>query len=117
MSISVIISSFVSALLSAMGVGGGTVLIIYLTSFLALEQKNAQGINLVFFLVTGIFAVISNIKKELVDMRSLKELLIYALPGLIAGYVLLNFISAIILKKLFACILLLIGIKTLFSKQ
>ncbi len=117
MNIAVIISSFLSAVLGAMGVGGGTVLIIYLTTFLAMEQKSAQGINLLFFLLTGILAVISNIKKELVDKKALKELIIISLPGLIAGFVLLNFISATLLKKLFGVILLSIGIKTLFNRN
>ena len=52
MTVSVIIASFVSGLLGAMGIGGGSVLIIYLTTVLSLEQKAAQGINLVFFIFT-----------------------------------------------------------------
>ena len=46
MNIAVIFSSFLSAMLGAMGVGGGAVLIIYLTSFLSFDQKTAQGIKM-----------------------------------------------------------------------
>lgn len=117
MNIEVILSSFISGLLSAMGLGGGTVLIIYLTTLLNIEQKNAQGINLVFFILTGIFALISNLRKKLIDTRELKNLLLFSIPGLIVGFLLLNLISAQLLKKLFAYILLFIGIKTLFAKN
>ena len=50
MDFAVIVSSLLSGLLGVMGFGGGSVLIIYLTSFLHMEQRQAQGINLVFFI-------------------------------------------------------------------
>ena len=117
MNLSVIISSFLSGLLGAMGVGGGTVLIIYLTTFCGIEQKSAQGINLLFFIATGIIAVINNTRNKLIDKNALKNLLSYSLPGLFTGFILLNFISAPMLRKIFAVILLIIGIKTLFTKN
>ena len=46
-----IIISFICALLAGMGVGGGGILIIYLTLFKNLPQATAQGINLLFFVV------------------------------------------------------------------
>lgn len=117
MNFPIIASSFISAMLGAMGIGGGTVLIIYLTSFLSLEQKSAQGINLIFFLITGLIGIARNLKNKLVDKSTLKELLIYSLPGLFAGYILLNFIPTEALRRLFAYVLLFIGLKTLFSKK
>lgn len=117
MTASVIIASFVSGLLGAMGIGGGSVLIIYLTTVLSLEQKAAQGINLVFFISTGIFALISNVKKGLVDKAHFKKLIIPALSGMIAGFLVLPLIPTSLLKKLFGLVLLLLGIKTLFEKK
>lgn len=40
----------VTGVLSAFGIGGGSLLLIYLTSFAALDQHQAQGINLLYFL-------------------------------------------------------------------
>lgn len=116
MNFAVIVSSLISGMLGAMGFGGGTVLVIYLTGILAFEQKQAQGINLVFFLLTGIFGLIGNIRKGLVDKRSLVELIKYALPGMILGFILLPFVPSHLLRKFFGGALLLLGIKTVFEK-
>ena len=40
----------ISGICSAMGVGGGSILLLYLTAFAGYDQLSAQGINLVFFL-------------------------------------------------------------------
>ena len=40
----------VTGVLSAFGIGGGSLLLIYLTAFAALDQHQAQGINLLYFL-------------------------------------------------------------------
>ena len=117
MNLAVIISSFLSGLLGAMGFGGGAVLIIYLTSFLGLEQKEAQGINLLFFAVTGFLSVIINSKNRLTDKKALLRLLPVALVGLIVGYMLLPLIETELLRKLFGGALLLLGLKELFSKK
>ncbi len=117
MNIAVAISSFSSGLLGAMGFGGGTVLIIYLTGFLSLEQKQAQGINLVFFLLTGVFGLAGNIRKGLVDKSSFITLIKFALPGMIVGFILLPVIPSFWLKRLFGTALILLGIKTFFEKD
>ena len=113
----VILASFLSGLLGAMGIGGGSVLIIYLTTFLSLEQKNAQGINLLFFIATGIFALISNIKKGLVDKKLFLKLMPTAAAGMLLGFIILPRIATALLKKLFGGILLILGVKTLFEKR
>ena len=117
MSLAVIISSFLSGLLGAMGFGGGGILIIYLTTFLSMEQKQAQGINLLFFLITGFLALIGNGRKELIDKRKLPSFLLTALPGLIIGYFLLTVTEPVMLKKLFGGVLILLGIKELLKKK
>ncbi len=115
MTLPVIISSFISGLLGAMGFGGGAVLIIYLTTFLSMQQKQAQGVNLLFFIVTGLFALIGNGKKGLIEKKQLPSFLIAALPGLISGYFLLPITDTTILRKLFGAALILLGIKELFK--
>ncbi len=117
MSFSVAFFSFLSALLGAMGFGGGSVLIIYLTTVTDMSQKEAQGINLLFFVATAFFALISNTKKGLVDKSSLKAFLPLSLIGLAVGILLLPVIPSYLLKKLFGGALLLLGIKELFSKS
>ena len=117
MNLSVAFFSFLSALLGAMGFGGGSVLVIYLTTVADLPQKQAQGINLVFFVATAFFALISNARKELTDKKSLKSYLPLSLAGLVIGFLLLPVISSELLKKLFGGALLLLGIKELFARE
>ena len=45
------IAGILSGIIGAMGIGGGGILIIYLTLFADMEQMAAQGINLLFFFV------------------------------------------------------------------
>lgn len=117
MSTGIIISSFLSGVFGAMGLGGGSVLIIYLTSFLSMEQKEAQGINLLFFLITGLIGIIRNTKNGLVKKNHLKRIMLSALPGLIIGLALLPVIPAQLLKKFFGGALLILGLKNLFGKN
>ena len=44
----------ISGIITAMGMGGGTILILLLTLFAGINQHNAQGINLIFFIPTSI---------------------------------------------------------------
>lgn len=44
---------FGTGILSAWGVGGGTLLLLCMTLFLGVEQRDAQAINLLFFLPTA----------------------------------------------------------------
>ena len=49
-----ILAGFLASALAAMGVGGGGLLVIYLTQVAGMEQRAAQGVNLVFFLCAAI---------------------------------------------------------------
>ena len=42
-----------TGILSGFGIGGGSLLLIYMTSFAGLPQDLAQGINLLYFLPTA----------------------------------------------------------------
>lgn len=117
MNLSVIISSFLSGLLGAMGFGGGSVLIIYLTFFAGVEQKEAQGINLIFFIAVNVFAIILNIKNKMINKKDCLKFLPLSIAGLITGYIILPIIPTFVLKKMFGGALIILGVKELFSKD
>ena len=58
---------FITGVLSGFGVGGGTLLLIWLTAFEGLEQTQAQGINLIYFLPCAALALVSHVRNGLVD--------------------------------------------------
>ena len=51
-----------TGVLSGFGVGGGTLLLVYMTAFAGLDQHLAQGINLLYFLPAGLLALPAHIK-------------------------------------------------------
>ena len=47
-----------ASVISAWGVGGGTLLLLVMTLFLGVDQRTAQGINLLYFLPTAASALV-----------------------------------------------------------
>lgn len=111
MSYHIIIASVLSGILCSMGFGGGTVMIIYLTGFMAFPQTKAQGINLMFFIPLAIYSVIIYARKKLIDIRTVLIISLGGLSGAILGYFLLGQLDSFLLRKLFAAFLILIGVR------
>ncbi len=112
-----ILASIGSGILGAMGLGGGGILIVYLTQTLNFSQLHSQGINLLFFIPSGITALIIHIKNKLIDFKKILPLIISALPGVALGLYLTTVLSGNFLSKFFGGILVIMGIKELFSKK
>ena len=58
MNITALLAGLFSGIIGGMGMGGGAVLIIYLSLFTDTPQIKAQGINLLFFIPIGLTALI-----------------------------------------------------------
>ena len=106
----------VTGVLSGFGVGGGTLLMIYLTTFANVAQQAAQGINLLYFLPCSAAALVSHFKHRLVE-RSV------AIPAILAGVAatllaahLATALDTALLKRLFGGFLLIVGVSELFRK-
>lgn len=103
-----IITGFLSGIITGMGLGG-IILIPALTMLLGYSQKAAQGINLVYFIPTSLIALWVHIKNKNVDFKLAKPLILWGVIGAIAGAFLVKLLPAQTLRKIFACLLLLIG--------
>ena len=111
------IVGLVSGVVSGMGIGGGSILILYLTLFAGMAQQQAQGINLLYFLPTAASALVVHVKIKAIDY---KLALVCALSGILTAA--LTSLLAVnmdgeLLKKLFAIFILLLGLRELFSKK
>ncbi len=104
------IAGTLSAIIGSMGLGGGGVMIIYFNLFTQTPQTLAQGINLLFFIPSAIVAIIIYIKKKLVNFRLAIVFSLLGLVGALAGAYLACFIESRVLSKLFAILLLIMGI-------
>lgn len=117
MSLSVFIVSFIAGAAAALGLGGGTFLIIYLTVFAGTAQSAAQGINLIFFIPSAAAAVWLHSRGGLVDWKK-------ALPAAAAGVLsaalcsfAANNIDPVRMRRLFGAFILLAGMKMLAEKN
>ena len=61
----------ITGILSGFGVGGGTVLLVYMTAFAGLDQRLAQGINLLYFLPAAALALPAHWRNGYVEKRTL----------------------------------------------
>ena len=103
--------------LTGLGVGGGSLLIIWLTAVLGMDPAAAREINLLFFLPGAIIAICFRRKQGTVKWSSI-------LPSAIAGCIaaaVFSYMSTIInveiIKKLFGGILIAAGVRELMWKQ
>lgn len=61
----------ITGVLSGFGIGGGSLLLIYMTSFAGVEQNLAQGINLLYFLPTAATALPAHVKNGYIEKAAL----------------------------------------------
>ena len=74
-----------ASILSAWGVGGGTLLLLVMTLFLDVDQRTAQGINLLFFLPTAASALVCHARGGYLDKPTLKSAVPLAVAAALAG--------------------------------
>lgn len=111
------ISSILIAMLAGMGVGGGGLLVIYLTLVKDIGQIQAQGINLLFFIAAGISASFINLKSHKFKPSKLLIMIISGAAGAVLGSILTVFIKSEWLRATFGIFLLVSGTIELFSKK
>ena len=115
--ISVFLKIFVGSVLgflAGLGIGGGSLLVLWLTVVVGTDPQTARCINLMFFLPA---ALISCVFRKKQGKLELKQLLPAMLAGCIAAGIFsflgINLVTSL-LKKLFGGLLLLTGFRELF---
>ena len=110
-----VFTGIISGIVSGLGMGGGTILILIFTIFLNIEQHIAQATNLIFFIPTAIIAIYINKKQKLLDI---KTGLVFGVSGLF-GAVFGSFISYNLdsqnLIRYFGIFLIIITIHEIYS--
>lgn len=104
-----VIFGVVSGIIAALGMGGGTILIMLLNIFTNLNQHLIQGINLIFFIPTAIVAIYLNIKNKIIDYKISSIIIISGIIGAVIGSKVSFNIDNQNLKKYFGYFLLLIA--------
>ena len=109
-----IIAGILSGIVSGLGLGGGTILIIFLT-MQNINQHIAQGANLIFFIPTAIIANIVNIKNKNIDIKLGIITTIFGIIGAIIGAKLSLKTDVKNLKKYFGIFILIIAIHEIYT--
>lgn len=103
--------------ISAWGVGGGTLLLLVMTLFLGVEQRAAQGINLLFFLPTAMSALWCHYKGGFLDKPTMKAAIPFALAAALLGAWGATALDTAVLRKPFGVYLLLSGVGLVWPKK
>ena len=80
-----VLAGLLSGALGAMGLGGGGVLVIYLTLAAQIEQTTAQGVNLLLFIPCALLALIPYCRKKLICWKIALPAILFGLAGAFAG--------------------------------
>ena len=110
-------AGILSGTIGAMGIGGGGVLIIYLTLVAGVDQITAQGINLLFFIPCAIISLIIHSRKKLIIWRLVFPMILGGLVGVAVGAYCAKLIGPNMLGKIFSAFLIFIGLRELFSRK
>ena len=110
-----VIVGFLSGILSSMGFGGGSILMLYMTILKGENQRSAAGTNLIFFLPCATLSTILYMKKGIIKKDIVIPLMIGSALGAGLGAWLSMGIDVRILRIGFGLFLLMTGVKELFS--
>lgn len=108
---------FVTGILSGMGIGGGTLLVLWLTLVAGVPQREAQGINLLYFCAVAPPSIVSHLKNGLIPWKQALFAVAAGLPVSIAAAVLAANTDISLLRRGFGVITLIIGVKELLCKK
>lgn len=110
-----LLTGALTGVLSGFGIGGGTLLILWLTLVSDLTQLQAGGINLLYFICCALPALWGHAKNKLIEKRAVLWCTLSGLPACILGAILASLLDVTLLRRLFGVFLLFIGFRELFS--
>lgn len=111
-----IIIGTVLGFLSGLGVGGGSLLILWLTLVLGMDHSAARTLNLLFFIPSALIASLFRWKQGALDLKKIFPAIIGGCASAACFSVLSKYIDISLIKKLFGALLIFTGIRELFYK-
>lgn len=106
-----------AGILSAWGVGGGTLLLLVMTLLLGVDQRTAQGFNLLFFLPTAASALLCHAKNGFLDKAVLKAAIPTAVVCALLGAWIATAVEVDVLRKPFGVYLLFSGVSLIWPQK
>ena len=111
-----VLAGLVCGVLSGFGIGGGSLLMVWLTAVLSMEQRTAQGVNLLYFLPTAACSLIFHVKNKQIIWKAVIPAVIAGCLTAIPGAMLAGNLDTALLRKLFGGFLVFVGLSEVFLK-
>lgn len=102
-----------TGIISGFGIGGGSLLVLYLTAVTETAQYTAGGINLLYFIGCAPVALIGHIKNRLIKWKAVWWCVVSGVAVAIPTSLLAGDLDSGWLRRLFGLLLLYVGIKEL----
>ncbi len=102
--------------LAGMGVGGGSLLLLWLTQVVRIKQAQARIINLLFFLPAALVATCFRKKEKTIDVRTTGTAALIGCCAALIFTLISRRIDVGILKKLLGGLLILTGAREIFYR-
>ena len=106
-----------TGVLSAWGVGGGTLLLLCMTLLLGVEQTEARSINLLYFLPAAAASLNQHRKNGCLDRRALRAAIPVGVISALAAALLSTVLDVSLLRRPFGLFLLYAGASLLLRKD
>lgn len=106
-----------TGVLSGFGIGGGTLLILWLTLACGYDQLRAGGVNLLYFCACALPALWGHFKEHLIEKPAALWCGAAGIPACVAGAFVAAALDVTLLRRGFGVVLLVIGAKELFAKK
>ncbi len=110
------IAGFFCAILSGLGIGGGGLLVIWLVLSQGVEQLEAQGINLVFFLFSSGAAMLVHLLHRKLNFRLIIWIVVCGAIGAVLGSQLAHAVEPMSVRTAFGALLIGSGTLALLRK-
>lgn len=106
-----------TGIVSGFGIGGGSLLVLYLTAFAGVAQQEAGGINLLYFIGCAPAALVGHIRHKAVEWKAVLWCVVGGIAAAIPTALLTADLDTGLLRRLFGGLLLYVGIRELFYNK
>ena len=111
------LAGLVCGVLSGLGIGGGTALMVWMTAVQGMEQVQAQGINLLYFLPTAGISLLEHRKNGYLDREVMRAAIPLGTLAALAAAWAATSVDITVFRKPFGVFLLWAGANMLLQKK
>ena len=107
------LAGFATGVVTGFGIGGGTLLVLWLTMVRNTDQLAAQGINLLYFLPSAVCALVSHVKNRRVLWRAVIFCTLAGVPVTVLAALFAAGVDTSLLRRIFGGFLIAVGVSEL----